>query len=468
MTRLGKLLRTTAFKLSLAYLAITALVASVVAVVVLQQTADIAARQTRAALDTEIAGLEALHDDGGIVALVRAVEQRVTQAGANVYLVASPFGEPITGNVLTIEPGVLDRGGTRQITYVRDEIGGRASEALAQIRLLDGGFRLLVGRDLEEQTRFRAAVTQALLAGAAALILLGLGGGWLVAARVGRRIDAMTATSRSIMAGDLTQRLRLAGSGDEFDRLAESVNAMLARIEALMRGLEHASTSIAHDLKTPLTRLKSRLEAALRGSDTRAPLREATAQSVEDCDALIRTFEALLTIARLEGGAGRENFIKIDLAELAQIAADLYSATAEEKGVTLTLDAPGTVVVDGHRELVLRAIANLVDNAVKYAPVQDEATGAPVATPHVSIIVRAEADAGVVVVADTGPGIPEDERGRVRERFVRLDTARSQPGTGLGLAIVEAVMRLHSGRLEFADAGPGLRASLHIPYRRNP
>jgi signal transduction histidine kinase len=263
------------------------------------------------------------------------------------------------------------------------------------------------------------------------------------------------------MAGDLSGRLPIAGTGDELDRLADNVNAMLERIEALMRGLKEVSDNIAHDLKTPLTRLRNRCEQALRGSKSDGDYRAALESTIAESDELIRTFDALLMIARAESGHARDNMIEFDAAEIARDVGELYEPLADEKGLALRVEAPLAAPVRGSRELVSQALANLIDNAIKHAGAEASKTnGAPA-----EIVVGAGVDGERITlsVADRGPGIPEADRGRVVERFVRLEQSRSQPGSGLGLSLASAVARLHGGELKLEDNHPGLRSVIALP-----
>jgi signal transduction histidine kinase len=269
----------------------------------------------------------------------------------------------------------------------------------------------------------------------------------------------MTDTTRGIMAGDLGGRLRIAGTGDELDRLAQNLNDMLDRIGELMRGMQEVSDNIAHDLKTPLTRLRNKADEALRTASTPDELRSALEATIEESDNLIRIFNALLMIARLEAGNAREGLADFDAAEAVRDVAELYEALAEVAGVSLEVSVEDDLPIHGSRELLGQAMANLLDNALKYGA----ATGGAPQT----IGVSAHRSGGEVriVVADRGPGIPETDRGRVLERFVRLETARSRPGFGLGLSLAVAVARLHGGSLLLEDNGPGLRVILALPLK---
>ncbi|MEA2977987.1 MAG: hypothetical protein QOF19_3507, partial [Alphaproteobacteria bacterium] len=267
--------------------------------------------------------------------------------------------------------------------------------------------------------------------------------------------------TRTIMDGDLSGRLPIAGTGDELDRLAGNLNVMLERIEALMRGLKEVSDNIAHDLKTPLTRLRNRCEEALRTAKDEGDYRVALERTIEESDRLMRTFNALLMIARAEAGQARENMTDLDAAEIARSVGELYEPLAEMKGLALKVEAPASTPVHGNRELVSQALANLVDNAIKYGKPENapENGGKP------EIVVRAvtDGDRSMLIVSDSGPGIPEVDRPRVVERFVRLEQNRSEPGSGLGLSLAAAVAHLHGGELRLEDNQPGLRSILVFP-----
>jgi len=270
------------------------------------------------------------------------------------------------------------------------------------------------------------------------------------------------------MAGDLSGRLPVGRSGDELDRLAENLNAMLERIEALMIGLKEVSDNIAHDLKTPLTRLRNRAEEALAKSSNEAEYRSALERTIEESDGLIRTFNALLMIARAESGQARDNMDNFDAADVANGIHELYEPLAEDNGMTLqvkTAPAP----LHGNRELISQALANLVENAIKYgkpvAAAQPLGADAVVSAKEILIEARRDGDQVLLSVTDHGPGIPEADRGHAVERFVRLEASRTLPGSGLGLSLASAVATLHNGDLRLGDANPGLRATLAIPAR---
>ena len=461
MAALGKLLRTTAFRLTLVYLLIFVMFAATLLGYFALNTRRLITEQITATVNTEISGLSEQYTQGGIRRLVIVVDLRSRRPGSSLYLVTTATGEGLAGNVGSLEPGVLDHPGWLETNYRRLEAPeGSEHRALVQVVQLPGGFRLLVGRDLEERERLFGIIANAGQWSLALVIVLGLAGGFFVSRRVLSRIDAMTEKAQVIMAGDLAGRLPIAGTGDELDRLAEHLNAMLERIEALMRGLKEVSDNIAHDLKTPLTRLRNRCEEALRGATSVADYRAVLEATIAESDELIRTFNALLMIARAESGQARDNMTEFDAAEIARDVTELYEPLADEKGLALTVEAPDAAPVRGNRELVGQALANLVDNAIKYAEPNGKANGEPA-----EIIVRAGNDGERIMlsVADRGPGIPEADRGRVVERFVRLEQSRSKPGSGLGLSLASAVARLHGGELKLEDNHPGLRSTIALP-----
>jgi len=461
LTALGKLLRTTAFQLTLVYLLIFILFAASLLGYFALNTRRLITEQITTTVNGEINGLSEQYAQGGIRRLVIIVDLRSRRPGSSLYLVTTATGEGLAGNVGSLEPGVLDHPGWLETNYRRLEAPeGNDHRALVQVVQLPGGFRLLVGRDLDERERLFGIIANAGQWSIALVIVLGLVGGFFVSRRVLKRVDAMTDTAQTIMAGDLAGRLPVAGTGDELDRLALHLNAMLERIEALMGGLKEVSDNIAHDLKTPLTRLRNRCEQALRSAKGDSDYRAALEATIAESDELIRTFDALLMIARAESGQARDNMTEFDAAEIARDVGELYEPLAEEKGLALTVEAPAAAPVRGNRELVSQALANLVDNAIKYAGPDAKLNGA-----SAKIVVKAgnKGEHITLTVADRGPGISEADRGRVVERFVRLEQSRSEPGSGLGLSLASAVARLHGGELKLEDNHPGLCSTIELP-----
>ena len=462
MTALGKLLRTTAFKLTLVYLTVFALFAAFLLGYFAWNTRRLITEQITQTVDTEISDLAEQYRIGGIRRLVFVIDARARRPGSSLYLVTTPAGEGLAGNVGSLSTGILEKSGWTETVYRRlDDQDAAEHHALVRVFQLPGGFRLLVGRDLDERERLHDIVLAAGRWSLAIVVVLGLAGGFFVTRRVLKRVDAMTDTTRTIMEGDLTGRLPVAGTGDELDRLAENLNVMLERIEALMHGLKEVTDNIAHDLKTPLTRLRNRCEEALRLAEDESQYRAALESTIEESDGLIRTFNALLMIARAESGQARDNMSDFDAAEIARGVGELYEPLADDKGLKLRVDAPAAATVHGNRELVSQALANLVDNAIKYAA--PNGAGANGAAAEIVVKAQGEGDRILLTVADGGPGIPEADRSRAVERFVRLEQSRSAPGSGLGLSLASAVARLHGGELRLEDNHPGLRSVIMLP-----
>jgi len=421
------------------------------------QTSVFYARQLDDTIQAEIRGLAEQYRLGGLSRLNQVVAQRSASAGAGLYLIADPDGQRVSGNLASPSPALLEKRGRVQFPYRAPAPGGKETRlAIGQVFQLSDGYRLVVGRDIEDRRKLEDIFTSAFLWGVGFIVLIGVLGGLLVSRVLMRRIGAITDTSQRIMHGDLSQRVPLAGTGDELDRLAGSLNTMLDRIEQLVAGLREVSDNIAHDLKTPLTRMRNRIDTTLRDAPDTETYRETLIQTIEEADELIRTFNALLSIARLEAGAQIEAFETFDLAALAADAVELYEPVAESDGIAVSLDAPQPAQTKGNRQLLAQATANLIDNAIKYAR-PDDGDGA--------IIVQVERERSRVrlIVADNGPGIPEDQREQALKRFARLETSRSRPGSGLGLSLVAAVARLHGGTIALEDNRPGLRVVITLP-----
>lgn len=460
MSRFSALMRTTAARLSALYLLLFAVGAVALVFYMTNLSASILAGQTQQALGEEVASIGKSYARGGIPQLVRTIDYRSRQPGAYLYLVADPTGRILAGNVESVEPGVLNTDGIIERAFTYRRYGEQAPQvehrAIAVVIALPNGMRLLVGRDLGEPERFRDLIRNSLVL---ALGIMGVGALliWLfVGRRALKRIDDVSRASQRIMDGDLTGRLPVNGSGDEFDRLSGNLNVMLARILELNEGLKQVSDNIAHDLKTPLTRLRNRAEEALGGEKVEPEYRAALEDIIGESDQLIRTFNAILMISRLEAGYSSENLDDMPVAPIMRDVAEMYEPVAEDAGVTLTLGALDDVALHINRELVGQTVSNLVDNAIKYA-------GGEERTATVTLLMEKDAQWVRIVVADNGPGIPADKRDHATERFVRLEESRTQPGSGLGLSLAKAVMKLHGGALRLEDNGPGLRAVLEFP-----
>ena len=461
MTALGKLFRATAFRLALAILALSAVGAGIVLSVIAWQVVSVVDGEMAQTIEAEAKGLADQYAQGGVRRLGSVIEARTRQPGSSLYLLTDAAGEPLAGNVQQIPPGVLEHPGFVDTPY--RTIGGsdRGRRALARIYVLPGQFRLLIGHDLGDRGRIGAVMVRALAMSLVFFAALAALGALFVARRVLHRIDAMNTSAQGIMAGDLTRRLPVSGSGDELDRLAEGLNEMLGRISELMQGLREVSDNIAHDLRTPLTRLRNHAEAALAFGGDIAAYRSALEKTIEESEDLIKIFNALLLIARAEAGADPDALQRFDVGEAARSVAELYEPIAEEAGGTLRVDAVGALTVWAYRELIGQTIANLVDNALKYGAVKDGARGS--AKPDVVITVRRAGASVVLIISDRGPGIAPPDRARVLGRFVRLEGSRSRPGSGLGLSLAAAVARMHGGSVELEDNHPGLRVRVTLP-----
>ena len=456
MIALGKLFRTTAFKLALAYSLVFAAAAWLVVANVARNVRDVLQDQIAETVDAEIRGLVELHRQGGVRRVIEAVDRRIKEPGSDVYLVTTFNGDPIVGNVSALPLAALDRQGLVETPYESTTQSKMQRRALVRIYTMPGGFRLLVGHDIEESENLRRVMGRSLTASLVWLVLIGAIGGLLVARRVLLRVDAMSDSARTIMRGDLSGRLPVAGSKDELDRLAENLNSMIARIENLMKGMKEVSENIAHDLRTPLTRLRNKADAALAAEKTDADKGAALVAIIKESDDLIRVFDALLLIARAESGSGPK-LEPLDVSALARDVGELYEAVADERGGVLTVDVQDGLIARGDRELLAQALTNLLDNALKYGASD---TGAPLA---IAISVRRENDRILLSVSDRGPGVPAQDRARVRERFVRLERSRSLPGSGLGLALATAIAHALGGDLTISDNEPGLKATIDLP-----
>jgi signal transduction histidine kinase len=461
VTAVGKLFRTTAFKLSLAYLTVFVIFAAFLLGYFAWNTQRLVTAQITQIVDAETAGLADQYRAGGLRRLLLIVDARSRRPGSSLYIVTDSSGDGLAGNV-TVRSGTLSQPGLTETFYRRLEAADDSEHrALVRVVHLASGYRLMVGRDLEERERVRQIVVQAGKWSIAVVLVLGLAGGFFVARRMLKRVDAMTETAHTIMAGNLSGRLPVSGTGDELDRLATNLNSMLERIEALMIGLKEVSDNIAHDLKTPLTRLRNRSEAALRSAKTDADYRAALESTIEESDELIRTFNALLMIARVESGHAREGQSTFDAADVVRDVGELYEPLAEEKGLLLKIESDARLPVLGNRELMSQALSNLIDNAIKYSGSREaQVNGAPA---EILVAAKSRGDGIVLSVSDAGPGIADPDKTRAVERFVRLESSRTQPGSGLGLSLVSAVARLHGGELTLKDNNPGLRAEIAIP-----
>ncbi|HKJ60466.1 MAG TPA: HAMP domain-containing sensor histidine kinase [Hyphomicrobiales bacterium] len=465
MTGLYKLTRTTAFRLSMLYFGLFATIAAAATTYIYHQTDKLVTEQLAEAITQEQRSLDLKYRTQGLKGLEQEIAERSLAPGNSLYLLANAEGGYLGGNLKSISADLWNAPGP-SVFYYRRIHEGRAEDrfAVATVLHLTNGSRLVIGRDIEDQRDFGERVRSAFLWTMAGILIVGLGGGLLISRQLLIRIESMTETTQSIMAGDLSRRIPLTGNDDEFDRLATSLNVMLTRIGELIAGFREVSDNIAHDLRTPLNRLRNRVEAALREkTDEKGErYREALQTTIEEADELIKTFDALLSIARLEAGAAQNTGERFNLSTVIADLAELYEPVAEEQGIELKPDVDDDVSIIGRRELIAQAVANILDNAIKYsAPACKSGPEAPVKA-EITLRLRQREGHADIVIADHGPGIPEADRERVVKRFVRLETSRSQPGTGLGLSLAAAVARIHNGTLTLSDNDPGLKVTLSV------
>lgn len=452
--------------LRLALLAVAALLALLAVLIgwTFSETNTVLTRQVARAVAADMTALSEEFDRSGRAGLLAVIEERRLADPDAVFLLLGKKGGPQVGGNITYVAAEHDRAGDGYVFHYARRPDAPQRLAAATQRTLADGSVLIVARDIEEQRAHIERVRLVLLGGMVAVALVGLGSGLLLSRHILRRIDGMSSASRAIMDGNLSGRIPRRGTGDELDRLAGSLNAMLERIERLMIGLREVSDNIAHDLKTPLNRLRNRAEAALRDDRGSPAWRDGLERTIEEADDLIKTFNALLLIARLEAGAIEETVEPMDLAEVVADVAELYAPAAEDAGFRLEHAASSPIPVRANRQLVGQALANLIDNALKYSAKRPHADTAPI----ISITAVTQDGKAIVTVADRGPGVAAADRERVLKRFVRLEVSRSRPGTGLGLSLVTAVAQMHGGTLRLEDNEPGLRAILVLPLDRSP
>jgi len=452
----GRLLRSRVFRRTLAVVLLLTGVAAAITGVVGWHANAIYTRSAELSIETDANELKSELVTRGFDALVKLVAERSRSGGSGIYYLADAKGVYRAGN-LTRLPDWSTAYGRGLFSYKK---GGTSRTAAGLLIEIDGEPRLVVGRDVEDQRALLLAVYRTIAYGTALLLLVGLAGSVLIAHLIQRRIEDMSRASADIMSGNLSGRIPVDGSRDELDRLAVQLNEMLARIEQLMIGLREVSDNIAHDLKTPLNRLRNRAEAALadgRGADV---WRSGLEKVIDEADELIKTFNALLLIARLEAGSTADSFEPVDLSSLVADVIELYEPVAEEAGFQLRSAIAPDVWVDGNRQLLGQTLANLIDNALKYAAAAKDGR-------EIAVSMGKEAETARLVVADRGPGIAAENRERALKRFVRLEQSRSLPGTGLGLSLVAAVARLHHGAVRLEDNAPGLRVVVELPLARS-
>lgn len=461
--RLPALVRTTTFRLALVHASIFIAFAASLLAYLYYETAGHLARQSESELNAEFQELSAAYRGGGFDRLNQSVIERSSARGKFFYLLMNADGEKASGDFDLLPADAPTAGQVVNVRFNYDarNVQGAASRRSAEgriSRLSEGGV-LMVAYDIGDLGEMNRRITNVVWRSALVGLAFSLVGGVVISRSAARRAEQLSRTTADVMAGDLSRRAPLQGSGDEFDRLAEQLNAMLGKLERLVISSRSAGDAIAHDLRSPLTRLRNRLEAGLRES-TDHGRQAALAQSIEDLDGVLATFNAILRLSRLQAGA-TGSFRRLQLSSITDELAEMYEPVCEEAGLTFEYHREEGLQTVGDSDLIAQALANLLDNAVKYTPRGQR------------VLFRSTrgSDGEIeICVADSGPGIPPDDRERVLERFVRLEQSRSQPGSGLGLSLVAAVADAHGGRLVLADGlgraeagNRGLSVALVLP-----
>ena len=466
---LPALFRTTAFRLTLLSLALFAAAAAAFLFYIYIATAGEVTRRADEEVGREISSLETVYARAGVTGVNQALIERTATDRPFLYLLMDKTAKPISGNIAAtpVDPPASEAHASFRVSstdsdgaVVRRQAWGR------QIRL-PGGELLFVGADIGEGQGYVLRIVRATWGAGVLVLVLGLAAGLLVSRNVSRSLAGLKSVVAAVEAGDLSARAPVRGVGDEYDELASGMNAMLDRVDRLMGGLRHAGDAIAHDLRSPLTRLRARLEAALiEVENGRADPTESLEQALADTDGVLATFNAVLAISRLQAAGQVPNPKPFDPSALCEGLAELYAPLCEDKGLDFSAEYSRGLVVRGDPDFAGQAMANLLDNAIKYTP------------PGGAVMLRVRKRASGEIecsVTDTGPGVPEADRARIVQRFVRLENSRSQPGSGLGLSLVQAVAEAHGGRLDLdegpgrvrgravAGQGPGLRTALVFP-----
>jgi len=464
--KLPSLLRRTPFRLTLLFLALFAAAASAILAYVYFASAAEARTKAEREVRGEMQVLTGIYKERGFDALNMALIDRTLRDNSFVYLLQSPDGSQTTGS-LTIFPIETLEEDQQWITFPFTETDAEGRVRRPQVRgvqtRLAGGAMLFVGQSLSDTEAYLARLTQALWAAMGIVLLLGLAGGALVSRNLERSMGRLNRVVTAVQEGDLKARAPVRNSGDELDELGAGLNTMLDRLEASMASIRHAGDAIAHDLRSPLTRMRAKLEVSLIDAEAgKINGVDALQLALDEADNLLKTFNTVLAIARLQAAAGRTpDPQRFDAADLAADMAELYEPASEDKGLEFSAEIERGLMVEANRPFLAQALANVIDNAIKYTP------------PGGAVMLRARRRSSGEIefsVTDTGPGVPEGDRERVLQRFVRLDNSRTEPGSGLGLSLVGAVLEAHAGRVqldegpgEYGGFGPGLRVALVLP-----
>lgn len=455
MTR--KLFNTSVFRLSLVYALVFSIVAAGALGFIYRMAKGQMQQQTDARLQLETDALLNLYRHVAVEGLIEAIGVRNSENGSR-YLISRLVHRSQQDLTRDYEFEAINQNPTQGVATLplSQVIGEKGHDEPSRLMLtiLPGGYQLLVVTDLKEQHTLLDRLLQTVLAASAIIFALALAGGSFMGYNVQRRIHAVSQTAKDIISGDLSRRMPVTGRNDEFDSLSRVLNTMLARTEQLMQSMREVTDNLAHDLRNPLNRLRNRLESTQYHPADQNDYPQLVQDTIVEVDELIRTFNALLSIAQIESAQQRKDWAEVDLSALTEELADLYTAVAEEEGITLGFHAEPGLYIHGHRQLIAQAITNLLDNAVKYTP----------AGGHIELDASGQNGHILVSVADNGPGIPAGKHKQVFKRFTRLDNARSTPGNGLGLSLVKAVADLHGAQVRLQDNHPGLVASITFAH----
>ena len=447
-----KLFRTFSFRTTLLYVAILGIAVAILFVVIYWATGRSMRAELRDEVTEEMSPLIESYRADGEPAIAAVINERADSPDykTSFYLLQDPAGRKIAGNLHPMAAA----DGWYELRIPVEEGGEDDSDMLlARGQVLPDGVFLVVGQDMDQFIDIEEWIVEVAGWGLAAAFVMALFGGLATGARILRRIEAITAASGEIVQGNLSHRIALRGTGDEFDQLSGNLNEMLDRIQMLMEGLRQMSNDIAHDLRTPLTRLRQHLESARSRAVTADEYSEIVGKAIKETDDILHTFGALMRIAQIEAGTRRSAFTEVDLSDVLCTIVEAYAAVAEDEGHAMTNRICRGMLVRGDRQLLTQMVANLVENALRHTP----------AGTRVEIALDGDPAAPVCTIADNGPGIPEDERDKVFRRFYRMDRSRSTAGSGLGLSLVAAVADLHRIVLEVGDQRPGLKIALRFP-----
>ncbi|QSP95380.1 HAMP domain-containing histidine kinase [Marinobacter salinisoli] len=453
-------LRTSSFQLALLYMVVFATSVFLLLAFIYWRTAGFMTAQTDETIEAEVAGLAEQYRGRGVNGLITIIRERVARDpnAKSIYLLTTDDFLKLAGNIESWPQGTRSESGWINFT-LNDSVGWAGPQRLARARIFEvqGGLRLLVGRDVDDLTSLKRVIETAINWGMGITLALALLGGFLMSRSTTRRIEVINNTSRRIMNGHLSLRIPTRGTNDDFDQLADNLNQMLDRIVYLMEGIRHVSDNIAHDLRTPLTRLRNQLESTLMSVDN-DEAREQAGRAVAEADQLLATFNALLRIARLESRGNTADMRVVSLDDLVTDACELYEALAEDKDQVFEQQLDKGVMIEGDRDLLFQMVSNLIDNAIKYTPEKG----------RIRVVVKKTGADAVFEVSDSGIGVPDEEKDQIFQRFYRVGKSRSLPGNGLGLSLVSAVSEIHQGRIILSDTyadqtPPGLTVTVHMP-----